>query len=316
MDASKMNPPALNSSPGLEAFFAVFGKHPTAADHIEDLGLATPALAAFKQQFYVNGLGVCIARSVWSQELPSGAAPPYDHGLLTVDANGWIAARFVSSRDATGRAQYPLVVCLQGLDGEDLRASGQIWPWLEARLDAALEANTPERLRRVFAEGQETRVPGRFETLPSRSSWGSEIGEGLMRVAHALSPAGASVNRARVPLGSLDAGTSALFWTSFLSHLQPVKAITIVWQAKSRFADLMTDAPQAALFHTLFSPESKVPLTTSVPFSVSTGVSRHTASVLSAWQSSTRLFAGSAPNSGELPFFEKLARDFRGWLHS
>src|SRR6187402_605253 len=155
METATMNPPASSSRSVLPAAFAIFGKHPAWADHMEDLGLATPALAAFKRQFYVDGLGGCVARSVWSEDLPGGAPPPYDHGLLTVAAEGWIAARFVHSLDAGGRGQYPLVACLQGTDDEELGASAAIWPWLETQLAAAREAARPELLRQVFAQARD-----------------------------------------------------------------------------------------------------------------------------------------------------------------
>ena len=91
------------------ARLAVFGKHPAAADHLEDVGLTTGSLVHFKQTFYVDGLGETLAKRRWEKEIESGDAVPYGHGIVCTGPAGWLAAFFTASSDAKGRKQYPLV---------------------------------------------------------------------------------------------------------------------------------------------------------------------------------------------------------------
>ncbi len=293
--------------------FCLFGKHPTEGDHMEGLGLATAALVAFKRDFYIEGLGSCIARSVWSEELPPGTPPPYHHRLLVVSAAGWIAARFQESRDASGRAQYPLVAALSGADHE-LLSNLQLWTWLEDRLSAAKQAERAEQLAAVAGELPALQPP---PSPLSRRAWADRFKNGLERVVHALSGDGAGGRRARVPLGA-DADADAVLWASFLAHLSRAHTLTLVWRASAAgWADVAFTAPVAPLLQTIFASSDRVPLTSSIPFSISPETRRHTDAALSGWLAASTLFPPPpAPSGGEPAFLEKLSRDFRHWWHS
>src|SRR5688572_29131520 len=91
------------------ARLAVFGKHPAAADHLEDAGLTTTSLVQFKQGFYVEGLGEMLAKRRWEKELENADSVPYGHALVCAGPAGWLVAFFIASSDAKGRKQYPLV---------------------------------------------------------------------------------------------------------------------------------------------------------------------------------------------------------------
>ncbi|HEV7403951.1 MAG TPA: hypothetical protein VGO11_13520 [Chthoniobacteraceae bacterium] len=294
--------------------FGIFGKQPSAADHLEDLGLATAALTAFKRDFYVEGLGGCVARSVWSEAVPAGAPIPYDHCLLTVSAEGWVAARFVASQDATGRAQFPLVVCLSGAELRDLE-SPHLWPWLERQAAAARAAETTERLEQICAAAAAgLPVLSGKASAAARRAWAERNRTGLERTAHALSPQGAGGNRVRVPLQD-DAGAEAVWWISYLVQLHLAPVFTVVWRVGARWGDLALTPPATALLQTLFASPDQVPLTTGVPFSISEETRRYAAAALAEWLAAPALFPEPAA-AGAGPFWQRLARDFRSWWHS
>jgi hypothetical protein len=94
-------PPAFldESLRGAPGRVALFGKHPSAADHMEDLGIATPSLAAFRQGFYIDGIGGALAKQTWYRDLGAvrgpeglagGAVSPFERctGTQTVSPGG------------------------------------------------------------------------------------------------------------------------------------------------------------------------------------------------------------------------------------
>ncbi|HEY3897601.1 MAG TPA: hypothetical protein VGM54_03255 [Chthoniobacter sp.] len=295
-------------------YLGIFGKHPAAADHLEDLGLKTAAMVAFKQQFYVAGVGDCLARSAWGAELTAGGPIPYDHCLLNVDAEGWIAARIVSSQDAAGRRQYPLVVCLHGTSHESLHAHQEIWALLNREVAAARAASTVAQLRETVSRTEGMDFPTTASSLPDRRHWLDVYGRYLDRVAHSISPTGSGLSCIRVPVG-VPPATDVLLWMSFLIHFRRCQALTAIWRSAATFTDVLLAPPAELLLRRMFADESKIPLTTQVPLKISPETSEQVAATLASWLPASRLFP-DGPSAEDDSFLTRLRRDLSGWWRS
>ncbi len=300
--------------------FATFGKHPSAADHLEDLGLTTPSLTAFKQGLYTDGIITCLARQSWIKYVPAMTPVPYDHSLLVIGPASWIAARFTQSTDTSGRDQFPLVTAIHGGGLELLRAATQIGQWLDqahARMVAAKD------LRPAHAEcqGELAALPAEWEKQPPqgpavRSAWAEDPAlapahQGLWRVCHAVLPSGAAGGRARLPMQA--AGTpaqNAVLWASWLRHLMPGRTVCLIWPSAAAYCDVTFNVPDAAALSPLFAPPEASPLTTTVPFSIEPDLEQRADGALKEWLQSGPLF----PANNQATKTDGFASKLRSWL--
>lgn len=316
--------------PGEAGRLAIFGKHPTAADHLEDIGLASASLVSFKQGFYVEAIGECLARQAWAKDLGSTDSIPYDHAVICVGRRGWIMARFQHSSDAPGRRQFPLVLALHGSDLAALNRVGELGQALDAHLAAAAAAKEPAALRQVHSQAQ-TQLQELLKTAgasPSpgqsaRESWLQSLAfepntQGLWRTCHALSPKGAGAGRARVPLSQGGSWQSAALWLSFVRHLldnQP-DCITLLWRQRQPFGDIALTPPNARVLMTLFAGEASQPLTATVPFNLSDDLKSSAESVWQTWLQDKTLYPEPDPGKNPATLLNKVCNNWRGWFRS
>ncbi len=299
-------PAFLNETlPGETGHLAVFGKHPTAADHLEDIGLVTESLVAFKKGFYVEGIGECLTKQAWVKDLGVTESIPYDHCLLSVGQGGWLAVRFLHSSDAPGRKQFPLVLALHGRDFSALNRIADIGQMLESHIGYIAAAKEPtalhqlqvqaqEQIQELMKAGSESQSPG----VAAKESWIQSLGlgaeyQGLWRVCHALSPKGAGAGRARVPVHLGGPWQSGTLWLSFARHLLGSQSavLTLLWRQRQGFADLFLSAPSARVLATLFATEACQPLTASVPFNISPELKTESETAFHEWLQQAALFS-------------------------
>jgi hypothetical protein len=306
---------------------ALFGKHPAAADHLEDIGLNTASLTAFKQMLYVEGIGECLSRLAWAKDLTSPDSIPYDHQLLTIGPGGWLAARLVASTDAAGRKQFPLVLAAHGTDFSTLHHISELGQMLHAQIAATITATDISALRQAQAEALKLALSITAGTAPTpgpaaRESWLQHLPlgdqrEGFWRCCHALLPTGAAAGRARVPIHHGSPWASAALWASFLRRLCPQAAlmITLNWKLGQAFADVSLMPPVARTLGSMFAPETSQPMTSSIPFNISAEVRAEAQSTLVAWLSASEMFptdpAAKNPSSGVL---NKVCKGMLGWF--
>lgn len=96
-----------------EVYVAAFGKHPGWNDHIDDLGVETDRMAAFKQLLYVQGIGGVIDSGAWDKLPPAQRREGFDHVFVSRGAGSIFVGRLWSSVDGKGRARYPMVLCAE-----------------------------------------------------------------------------------------------------------------------------------------------------------------------------------------------------------
>ena len=324
-------PPFLDDAFAGAARLAIFGKHPAAADHLEELGLSTASLVAFKQGFYIDGIGGSLAKQTWHKELPAGDAVPYDHELLCAGRAGWLAARFTHSSDASGRRQYPLVVAVHGGDTAALHHTAAILDELDAQSDGAAGLKDANALRQAQIQGQaewESRVT-KWSAEPVvnrqvKEAWLRSEGLGpdllgLQRICHALLPQGAGAGRARVPLVGVEPGLSRVLWLSFVRELLgwQVPVLTIITRHGDAFGDLVLGPPGARALTALFAGIGAQPLTSAVPFNLAGDLAPGVDAVVDAWLRQPALF--SEPDTTEDSsdgLLQRICSGFRSWLKS
>lgn len=325
-----MKPPPSNAflaDPAPPATLAVFGKHPLAADHLEDIGLSTASLVNFKQGMYIEGIGDCLKRQTWLKDLGSLDSVPYDHHMLCLGSAGWLAARLVHSSDAAGRKQYPLVLALHSGDFALLHQIGNVVATLESTLEPLRTASDTPGLRQALASGTQRLTAFAEKPVPSpgaqaRESWLQHMPSagpdrvGLWRCCHALRPDGAAAGRARIPLHPTSPWPSAALWSSFFFSLLGDKSqspITLIWRHGQAFADAWLSPPGGRVLTTLFTDEAAQPLTTDVPFSIPPELRRDAEFLLNTWLQQPELFPSPVENV-ENSILNKVCKGMFGWL--
>ncbi len=306
---------------------ALFGKHPLAADHLEDIGLNTPSLVNFKQGLYIEGISECLSRQSWLKDLGNADAVPYDHHLFCVGPAGMLMARLVQSCDAAGRKQYPLVLALHAGDFSLLNQVGLLVSALERGLETLRAAPDLTSMRQAHAAVQQSitdisrNPPASAPGRQARESWLNNLAPGdgnrigLLRCCHALLPEGASAGRARVPLHPFAPWPSATLWTSFLHYLMSSPAsITVLWRHGQAFADVSLSPPGARVLSALFASESTQPLTTHVPFNIPESVTAHFETALPIWLENPQLFLTRTNEEAQSTVLNKVCQGIIGWL--
>ncbi|HWB02648.1 MAG TPA: hypothetical protein VG796_06450 [Verrucomicrobiales bacterium] len=266
---------------GAAARLAVFGKHPAAADHLEDAGLATTSLVQFKQSLYVDGLGEILARKRWEKELESLDYVPWSHAMVCAGPAGWLAAYFTASSDAKGRRQYPLVAAGHIGGFRSAASAAEAGEIIRQTLRQAQGAGSVDAIRTAQASGQ--RQLEEKMSIGSSAAAGSSVrlrllegsacppeSDALARVLHSLSPQGAGTNRARVRQNTAVSPFHALLWAGLVRSVLHLERhpVCVTWQQGEPLCDITLGDPGARTLQNLFATEAAVGLTASVPYSI------------------------------------------------
>ena len=307
---------------GATARLAIFGKHPAVADHMEDAGLSTHSLVGFKQGFYVEGLGEILARRRWEKEIENPEAVPYGHGIVCAGPDGWIAAYFNASSDAKGRRQYPLVAAAHMAGFKAAAAASEAGEIIRQSLRQAQGAGTVDGIRSAQASGQR-QLDDRLNGVSSGAAGasvrlrlleGSGCGpesDALARVLHSLSPQGAGTGRARVRQSSAVTTFHALLWVALVRSVLGLERqpVCITWQHGDSLADLTLGEPSARTLQNLFAPETAVPLTACVPYSIEEEQQEAWGAAVQAWLDAPDILAPPRAEPGSV--IRSVLRFFR-----
>ena len=128
--------------PPVGLFLGAFGKHPGWGDHFS-LGLQTRSLLMVQQVFYEQGI-VSLVQSRddrWGK-LSSDEVNPFGHVFLWHRGHQHVSGRLWASQDASGRAYFPMCVCVHSV-GVDLSwLAGHVWPELASLHGACIQDTT------------------------------------------------------------------------------------------------------------------------------------------------------------------------------
>ncbi len=274
------------SEPGTGCRIAVFGKHPIAADHLEDFGLASASLAAFKQMFYVDAIGQNVGQGRWKGTPEEGL--PWAHWILVTGPTGYLLARCVASQDSRGRKQYPLVVAAH-CGGCQLKGLAEVAEILQQGVTEILTATSRETIDAWRKEAQ-TRLTAAL-TDASSADRGQFAGEttdaeqrlALFRVLHNCHHGGARP-KAQVPAETVP---MAGVWADWLQAMLPAKAkylTLILADARPGATEIHLALPEAEPLRGIFpATETKRALTTEVAFQLEDGFCQHHTPKIQAW---------------------------------
>lgn len=299
---------------------SAFGKHPGWDDHMDDIGLATPELVAFKRLLYFEGIGTNIDSGTWSQLPSENRLPGFGHAFLVSDEGRVIVGRLWASTDRKGRSLYPMVVCAQIENTALAPAVLTVMPEL-IRLQACCQAEeSAVAVQTAVATAQE-RLSSRFLQMASAPEvsvrWGGpldvlrwperlppeEEGLGLLRVCHRLvrdfdgyrtylpsSRAGAPPpQQMRVPVGGAsDEAESLLLWTAFLRTGVPGAVPLFLFRPFAcDWLDILAGTPQARQFACLLSDRPAIPWVTDIPYTLGADSMERRDQFIAAWQTET-----------------------------
>lgn len=306
--------------PGPGVHLAVFGKHPCAADHLEDLGMTSASLVAFKQMFYVDGIGGNLATSRWREPAP-GQGLPWNHWILCAGPQGFLLARCGAGCDSRGRKQYPLVLAAH--------VAHPSWIDQAARLDflagaaAALhQESTREGLERVRQENLSRLRDWSLDEIPATAARrrfaaadsGAPGLTGILRALHALHHGG---QRPSVRLPSCGQPlASAVLWAGLIRSVLPRFRVVTIAAADDRPEVLEGSAtpPDATAIRPLFpqpppdgGAAARPALTTEVEFALAPEFESGARAAIDAWIDG----APAAPPAADAGLLNRLSRLFR-----
>jgi hypothetical protein len=314
----ELNPPAA-SVPSVRV--AAFGKHPGWDDHIDDIGVETNELVAFKRRLYMDGIGGNIDAGTWDRLEEGQRLPAFHHVFLQWREGVLIVGRMWSSRDGKGRSRYPMVVCAQ--------CSGVSVPWAQAEvlpklasaedqcktvLTAAevMEAlsGTGIALRGTLALAGENRLalPEWFSAPQSLAEFAGKIDprerqEGFCRLLYKIErdltaylPAGRAgtgpaplPQHLRVPACESAPEQSLSLWCGLLLRLlKPAAPLMLIRPLEAGWVDVLAGDPGTAQFYCLLASADALPKTTDIPYGLDAAFLEHGAHRLEEWRQGGR----------------------------
>ncbi|HSU55281.1 MAG TPA: hypothetical protein VLT36_14585, partial [Candidatus Dormibacteraeota bacterium] len=314
-----------------ELTLAAFGKHPGWDDHIPGLGLETEALASCEKSLYDTGIRGQIDSGAWSAGKldPAQRLEGYDHLFLWSQPGHLLLGQFWSSMDGKGRPNYPMVLCI---DGEAVGAGlmvGALRLGLDKLRDSCKAATTADKVMQdcKVAQGQLRALLNDPAAKSSDSPPPAEVKRkflehpelgpnrlGLLRVLHELSSvpglalrgkaaftsasAAASVGsrHLRLPLAANSRSQALLLWMAFLkSGLSDSTSTLLLARRGVPWIDLIVGQPVSEDFFCLQASEKALPLTTEIPYEVSTELTGVLAAIELEFLQSPPAIAAEAP---------------------
>ena len=277
---------------------AAFGKHPAWDDHMEDIGLETPALVALKRLLYVEGIAKNIDNGKWAVLEARQSAIEFGHTFVWCRDSDTLAGRLWPSRDGRGRTSYPMVVCTQGQQVSLRWVYESVLPHLVRLETQCRDSSTADEVRsslltcRGALQAALDAVGGPARELPDETDPsvtllrrpGSGLDqEGLIRIlyhlhretsAGAVSRAGRNrcghAAHARVPVSHDLVAEASILWTRLLLREYGPRTSVLVFMPHQRaWLDIIIGEPSASQLVCLRAAPEALPLTNTVPYKIS-----------------------------------------------
>ena len=290
------NPDAVRSADGSRFLLGVFGKHPAWSDHLEDIGIDTPSLAAFKRWLYVDGIRTNLDTGAWERLPDDRKVADWNHRLFMTGPKGILIARLWATSDGRGRRAYPMVAVTH-LPTTRLPADlGPLFDVLDNVRERCLAAETQDEVRAAAQHGRgalESAVkllsplPPEGPAQRDRARFITEHGrESFERVLHVMandlvpfSPSSKNKRSGpirprafRLPVPLTDPETDLLIWHAFFQpHLRPETLWTAIHPIDAPWADVLVgDLDVESVFLFRASP-GEVPVLSDIPYSIPPG---------------------------------------------
>ena len=280
---------------GRQSFVSFFGKHRAWADHMDDLGLATPSLHKFKNWLYVEGIRGQIDSGSWN-EIPEASAIPYwNHKLFALGPSGLIFAALLHSPDSRGRDAYPLCLALHIPTTQLPSELAPLWQFLDDLARDVLAAETQEEVIALH-ESAPAMLGEVMRTLSPLSTEGPSAAErnrfinsesfspqriGLRRFLYWMSQEltnyalPAKVNKTpkpkhcRLPLSSDMGAEALLLWLSLLrSQIKSNTLLICVSPTEHQFCDLLVGTLEPNTTFQFKVGVTSEPLISDIPYNI------------------------------------------------
>ena len=295
---------------------AVFGKHPGWNDHLDDIGMDSPALVELKRFLYLDGIGANVDAGAWERLAPERRAPGYGHDWLWRAPDALIVGRMWSSSDGKGRDRYPMVAAVQApgvplplLADRGLRALRELEDACRSDRTASAVITAVNRTRRSL-EADFAAVPdgaASIEGYPTGEDLASlcfmpEMGEdggGFARLAYVLRrdlaealttcrtawrPAGRKPCNLRIP-GCVESPACFALWAGlFYALMQTAVPLFIIRRDDGGWLDMVAGVPTAASLACLQASRDGIPFVTDIPFEIDEATVAWATAVLESWQ--------------------------------
>ena len=277
---------------------AAFGKHPGWDDHMEDIGLETPALVALKRVLYVEGIGKNIDSGKWAELEARQSALEFGHAFVWCRDSDTLAGRLWPSRDGRGRTSYPMVICTHGWQVSLRWVYDCVLPHL-ARLETQCRnSSTADEVRACLSTGRgalqtmldavggPTREPREEADPIAQLLQHPGLGldqEGLIRILYHLDR-GMSAGRvsrarrdgsehaahARVPASCDAVAEVSILWTRLLlREYGPQASVLVIMPQQEAWLDIILGEPSPSQVVCLRASLEALPLTNAVPYNIS-----------------------------------------------
>ncbi len=276
---------------------AAFGKHPGWDDHMEDIGLETPALVALKRVLYVEGIGKNIDNGRWAEVEARHSAIEFGHTFVWCRDSDILAGRLWPSRDGRGRTSYPMVVCTHSRQVPLRWVYDCVLPHVAYLETQCRNSSTADEVRACLSASREAlqtmrdAVGGleqepreetdRLAQLLQHPGLGLDE-EGLIRilyhldretsaglVSHTRRDRGEHPVHARVPTSSGRAAEVSILWTRLLlREYGPHIGVLVIVPQQEAWLDIMLGEPSPSQLVCLRASLEALPLTNTVPYKI------------------------------------------------
>lgn len=298
-------------SSGAATYLAAFGKHPGWDDHIDDLGIETALLAAIKRDLYVNGIGSQLDAGAWEKLSDEQRFDGFHHDFVWVTGGQAVAGHMWASRDGKGRSKYPMVVAAQCTGGSIPRFLSWVQPLLDNLEDHCRDTMDADGVRSAVDLARErlraaANVDPSAPPLPSWAVTTTAIADivqeldadnwrqAFHRLLHRLAPrlvdtstpaADAEPVQVRIPLhGDAPLQSMVLWLAAFRLLVGAATSVLLVRPLDAACIDIIVGDPVAPQLYCLLASQKAIPLTTDIPFAISSDTADAADALVDGWR--------------------------------
>lgn len=284
-------------APQVGLHLAAFGKHPGWNDHLDSQGMATDRLVEFKRRLYVEGIGANIDAGTWAKDGELSDASPLKHLMIWHDGASVILARMWPSVDGKGRTAFPMIVCVEAVGIDVQWVISTCMPVLEQLEGKCREATTADEVVSLLDAARQDLLRVSSGIQPVRVLDASDRNEALLQVTEKIetdagrpavhrlmhrlvgmlgeptsesSSGSAPMDKAmhlRVPRGASQPQEAAWAWLRVLGGWG-ARPVLVMMPLRHKFIDLVVGPPGRGEFACLRTPESTIPLVTSIEYAI------------------------------------------------
>jgi len=270
--------------------FGAFGKHPAFDDHLEDPGLASPALIDARRILYADAIRANIDSGAWERLEPAQRIDGFNHTFLwslTTRDDIVLVGRLLPSRDAKGRDKYPLVLCAELRSPTALAAVPAAVRRLDALAGDCATATTPAEFigaidatranaSSILFMGDE--APPVAQLIAGFGEAGDMMHECFARCLYAIQrelipvldrQTASGTGHVRLPVPEMSDAQALTAWATVIHKWLPdLRGFLLIKPRDQQWVDALVPIPLPAQLACIRTGVSLVPLACDVPYNL------------------------------------------------